>query len=161
MRDVCLDGVRDAAARVELVDGGDGRGVGAGGRTKADLARIGKGERAVEKHSVHALANTKNGMLPAKALGNLLLAGDAVAQRGDERIGAHDVFHSLERLVESGCLDREDDRSAGVASLARTDVRSQGLSLTVSASFAWRSKRASSIMYSTASLPSVLAIMLP
>lgn len=36
-----------------------------------------------------------------------------LAQRGDERIGAHDVFHSLERLVESGCLDREDDQIGG------------------------------------------------
>ena len=61
-------------------------------------------------------------MLPAKALGNLLLAGDAVAQRGDERIGAHDVFHSLERLVESGCLDREDDQIGGCR-LAGADGR--------------------------------------
>lgn len=79
MCDVVLDGMGDAAARVEPVDSGDGRGVGAGGRTKADLARIGKGERAVEKHSVHALADSEDGVLPAKALGNLLLAGDAVA----------------------------------------------------------------------------------
>ena len=51
--------------------------------------------------------------------------------------------------------------ATGVASLARTDLSAQGLPLTVSASFAWRSKRASSITYSTASLPSAWAIMLP
>ena len=82
-------------------------------RAKANLARIGKGERAVEEHGIHALANTKNGMLPAKALGNLLLARNAVAQRGDERVGPHDALHSLERLVESRRLDRENDQIGG------------------------------------------------
>lgn len=103
----------DAAARVELVYSGDGRGVGAGGCTKADLARIGKGERAVEEHGVHALADTQDGMLPAKAFGNLLLARNAVAQRGDERVGSHDTLHSLECLVETGGLDRQDDQIGG------------------------------------------------
>lgn len=103
----------DAAACVELVDGGDGCGLGACCRAKANLSRIGKGECAVEEHGIHALANTKNGMLPAKALGNLLLAGDAVAKGCDERVGPYDAFHSLERLVESGCLDREDDQIGG------------------------------------------------
>ena len=70
----------DAAARIELVDGSNGSGLGARCRAKANLARIGKGERAVEEYGVHALADTKNGVLPAKALGNLLLARDAVAQ---------------------------------------------------------------------------------
>ena len=79
MRNVALDGMGDAAARIELVDSGDGRGVRAGRRAKADLARIGKGERAVEEHGVHALADTKDGVLPAKAFGNLLLARNAVA----------------------------------------------------------------------------------
>ena len=113
MRNVALDGMGDAAARVEPVDSGDGRGVRAGRRAKADLARIGKGERAVEKHGVHALADTKNGMLPAKAFGNLLLARNAVAQRGDERVGSHDALHSLECLVETGGLDRQDDQIGG------------------------------------------------
>ena len=79
MRNIALDGMGDAAARVEPVDSGDGRGVRAGRRAKADLARIGKGERAVEEHGVHALADTQDGMLPAKAFGNLLLARNAVA----------------------------------------------------------------------------------
>ena len=92
--DVVLDGMGDAAARIELVDSGDGRGVGAGGCTKADFARIGKGERAVEEYGVHALADTQDGMLPAKAFGNLLLARNAVAQRGDERVGSHDTRHA-------------------------------------------------------------------
>lgn len=52
-------------------------------------------------------------MLPAKALGNLLLARNAVAQRGDERVGSHDAFHSLECLVESRRLDRENDQIGG------------------------------------------------
>ena len=112
----------DAAAHVEPVDSGDGRGVGAGGRTKADLARIGKGERAVEEHGVHALADTQDGMLPAKAFGNLLLARNAVAQRGDERVGSHDTLHSLECLVETGGLDRQDDQIGGRC-LAGTDGR--------------------------------------
>ena len=103
--DVVLDGMGDAAARIEPVDRGDGCGVRAGRRAKADFACIGKGERAVEKHGVHALADTKNGMLPAKAFGNLLLARNAVAQRGDERVGSHDALHSLECLVETGGLD--------------------------------------------------------
>lgn len=59
------------------------------------------------------MADAQDGVLPAKALGNLLLARNAVAQRGDERIGAHDVFHSLERLVESSRLDRENDQIGG------------------------------------------------
>ena len=80
MRNVALDGMGDAAARVELVDGGNGCGLGARCRTKADFASVGKGELSVEEHGVHALANTKNGTLPAKAFGNLLLARDAVAQ---------------------------------------------------------------------------------
>ena len=42
-----------------------------------------------------------------------MLARNAVAQRGDERIGAHNVFHSLERLVESSRLDRENDKIGG------------------------------------------------
>ncbi len=79
VRNIALDGMGDAAARVEPVDSGDGRGVRAGRRAKADLARIGKGERAVEEHGVHALADTQDGMLPAKAFGNLLLARNAVA----------------------------------------------------------------------------------
>lgn len=98
---------------------------------KADFARVGKGELSVEKHSVHALANTKNGMLPAKALGNLLLARDAVAQRGDERIGSHDALHSLECLVETGGLDRQDDQIggrclAGADGLERTGLAVDG-----------------------------------
>ena len=113
MRNVALDGMGDAAACVELVDGGDGSGLGVCCRAKANLARIGKGERAVEEHGVHALANTKNGMLPAKALGNLLLTRNAVAQRGDERVGSHDALHSLECLVESRRLDRENDQIGG------------------------------------------------
>lgn len=52
-------------------------------------------------------------MLPAKALGNLLLARNAVAQRGDERVGSHDALHSLECLVESRRLDRENDQIGG------------------------------------------------
>ena len=122
MGDVVLDGMGDAAARIELVDCGDGCGVRAGRRAKADFARIGKGERAVEKHGVHALADTKNGMLPAKAFGNLLLARNAVAQRGDERIGSHDALHSLECLVETGGLDCQDDQIGG-RRLAGTDGR--------------------------------------
>ena len=120
MRDVGLDGVCDATARVELVDTGDGRGVGAGCRAKANLAGIGKGERAVEEYGVHALADAQDGVLPAKALGDFLLAGDAVAQRGNERIGTHDALHGLERLVEAGRLDRQDDQVGG-HSLAGTD----------------------------------------
>ena len=120
--DVVLDGMGDAAARIELVDHGDGCGVRAGRRAKADFARIGKGERAVEKHGVHALADTKNGMLPAKAFGNLLLARNAVAQRGDERVGSHDALHSLECLVETGGLDCQDDQIGG-RRLAGTDGR--------------------------------------
>ena len=131
MRNVALDGMGDAAARVELVDGGDGCELGAGRRAKADFARIGKGERAVEEHGVHALANTKNGMLPAKALGNLLLARNAVTQRGDERIGSHDALHSLECLVESSRLDRENDQIdgrclAGADGLERTGLAIDG-----------------------------------
>ena len=61
-------------------------------------------------------------MLPAKALGNLLLARNAVAQRGDERVGSHDALHSLERLVESRRLDRENDQIGGRC-LAGTDGR--------------------------------------
>ena len=80
MRNVALDGMGDAAARIELVDGGNGCGLGARCRAKANLARIGKGELSVEEHGVHALADTQDGVLPAKALGNLLLARDAVAQ---------------------------------------------------------------------------------
>ena len=52
-------------------------------------------------------------MLPAKAFGNLLLARNAVAQRGDERVGSHDTLHSLECLVETGGLDRQDDQIGG------------------------------------------------
>ena len=59
-------------------------------------------------------------MLPAKALGNLLLARNAVAQRGDERIGSHDALHGFECLVEAGRLDREDDQIGGCR-LARAD----------------------------------------
>ena len=103
----------DAAACVELADGGDGRGVGAGCRTKADFASVGKGERAVEEYGVHALADTQDGVLPAKALGNLLFACNAVTQRGDERVGSHDALHSLECLVESSRLDRENDQIGG------------------------------------------------
>ena len=113
VRNVALDGMGDAAARVELVDGGDGCGLGARCRAKANLARIGKGERAVEEYGVHALADTQDGALPAKALGNLLLARNAVAQRGDERIGPHDALHSLERHIESSGLDRENDQIGG------------------------------------------------
>ena len=70
-------------------------------------------------------------MLPAKTLGNLLLARNAVAQRGDERIGPHDALHSLECLVESGCLDREDDqiggcRLAGADGFERTGLAIDG-----------------------------------
>lgn len=103
----------DAAARVELVDCGDGCGIRTGRRAKADFAGIGKGELSVEEHGVHALANTQDGVLPAKALGNLLLARNAVAQRGDERIGPHDALHSLERHIESSGLDRENDQIGG------------------------------------------------
>ena len=113
VRNIALDGMGDAAARVELVDGGDGCGLGAGRRAKADFARIGKGERAVEEYGVHALADTQDGVLPAKALGSLLLARNAVAQRGDERVGSHDALHSLECLVESSRLDRENDQIGG------------------------------------------------
>ena len=113
MRNVALDGMGDAAARVELVYGGDGRGIGAGSCAKADFTRIGKGKCAVEEYRVHALADTQDGVLPAKVLGNLLLAGDAVAQRGDERAGTHDALHGLERLVEAGRLDRQDDQIGG------------------------------------------------
>lgn len=77
---------------------------------------------AVEEHGVHALADTKNGMLPAKAFGNLLLARNAVAQRGDERVGSHDTLHSLECLVETGGLDRQDDQIGGCR-LAGADGR--------------------------------------
>lgn len=35
-------------------------------------------------------------------------------------LGPYDAFHSLERLVESGCLDREDDQVDG-RRLARAD----------------------------------------
>ena len=103
----------DAAARIELVDGGNGCGLGARCRAKANLARIGKGELSVEEHGVHALADAQDGVLPAKALGNLLLARNAVAQRGDERIGPHDALHSLERHIESSRLDRENDQIGG------------------------------------------------
>ena len=103
----------DAAARVELVDCGDGCGIRTGRRAKADFASVGKGERAVEEYGVHALADTQDGALPAKALGNLLFACNAVAQRGDERIGPHDALHSLECLVESSRLDRENDQIGG------------------------------------------------
>lgn len=72
-----------------------------------------EGELSVEEHGVHALANTKNGMLPAKALGDLLLARNAVAQRGDERIGPHDALHSLECHIESSRLDRKNDQIGG------------------------------------------------
>ena len=113
VRNVALDGMGDAAACVELADGGDGRGVGAGCRTKADFASVGKGERAVEEYGVHALADTQDGVLPAKALGNLLFACNAVTQRGDERVGSHDALHSLECLVESSRLDRENDQIGG------------------------------------------------
>ena len=113
MRNVALDGMGDAAARIELVDGGNGCGLGARCRAKANLARIGKGELSVEEHGVHALADAQDGVLPAKALGNLLLARNAVAQRGDERIGPHDALHSLECLVESRRLDRENDQIGG------------------------------------------------
>ena len=52
-------------------------------------------------------------MLPAKALGDLLLARNAVAQRGDERIGPHDALHSLECHIESSRLDRKNDQIGG------------------------------------------------
>ena len=113
VRNVALDGMGDAAARVELVDCGDGCGIRAGRRAKADFARIGKGKRAVEEYGVHALADTQDGVLPAKALGNLLLARNAVAQRGDERIGPHDTLHSLECHIESSRLDRKNDQIGG------------------------------------------------
>ena len=120
MCDVVLDGMGDAATRVELVDGDNGCGVGARCRTKADLAGIGIGELPVEEYGVHALADTKDGVLPAKALGNLLLARDAVAQRRDQRVGSHDAFQGFERHIEPGCLDREDDQVDG-RRLARAD----------------------------------------
>lgn len=113
VRNVALDGMGDATARVELVDGGDGRGIGAGSCAKADFTRIGKGKCAVEEYRVHALADPQDGVLPAKALGNLLLTGDAVTQRGDERAGTHDALHGPERLVEAGGLDRQDDQIGG------------------------------------------------
>ena len=120
MCDVVLDGMGDAATRVELVDGDNGCGVGARCRIKADLAGIGIGELPVEEYGVHALADTKDGVLPAKALGNLLLARDAVAQRRDQRVGSHDAFQGFERHIEPGCLDREDDQVDG-RRLARAD----------------------------------------
>ena len=42
-----------------------------------------------------------------------MLARNAVAQRGDERVGSHDTLHSLECLVETGGLDRQDDQIGG------------------------------------------------
>ena len=84
------------------------------------------------------LADTKNGMLPAKAFGSLLLARNAVAQRGDERVGSHDALHRLECLVETGGLDCQDDFTIGGRRLAGTDGReiARACPLTVSASFA-------------------------
>ena len=129
VRDVALDGMGDAAARVELIDGGDGRGIGAGSCAKADFAGVGKGKCAAEKYGVHALADPQDGVLPAKALGNLLLAGDAVAKGCNERGGAHDVFHSLECLVESGCLDREDDQVGGCRLAGADGLERAGLAV--------------------------------
>ena len=113
VRDVVLDGVSDAAARVKLVDGGNGCGVGAGARAKTNLAGVGKSELAVEKYGVHALADTQDGVLPAKALGDFLLAGDAVTQRCDQRVRPHDALHGFECLIEPSCLDCEDDQVGG------------------------------------------------
>lgn len=129
VRDVCLDGMGDAAARVELINGGNGLGVGAGGRAKTNLTGVGKSERAVEEYRVHALADSEDGVLPAKALGNLLLAGDTVAKGCDERVGAHDVLHGLESLVESGCLDCEDDQIGGCRLAGADGLECAGLAV--------------------------------
>ena len=70
-------------------------------------------------------------MLPAKALGNLLLARNAVAQRGDKRIGPHDALHSLECRIESSRLDRKNDQIgrrclAGADGFERTGLAVDG-----------------------------------
>ncbi len=156
VRNVALDGMGDAAARIELVDGGNGCGLGARCRAKANLARIGKGELSVEEHGVHALADAQDGMLPAKALGNLLLARNAVAQRGDERVRAHDVFHSLERLVETGGLDRQDDQIGGCCLAGAHGLESAGFAVDGEGVVCMTLKTGRSMTYSTASLPMCL-----
>lgn len=68
-------------------------------------------------------------MLPAKALGNLLLARNAVTQRGDERIGSHDALHSLECLVETGGLDCQDDQIGGRCLAGADGLERTGLAI--------------------------------
>lgn len=68
-------------------------------------------------------------MLPAKALGYFLLARNAVAQRGDERVGSHDALHSLECLVEPRRLDRENDQIGGRCLAGADGLERAGLSV--------------------------------
>ena len=105
MADVLLHHVRHAGALVKVGNVSNNLGICACRRAKANLSGVAVGERAVEKHHVHALADAQHGTLPAESCGNALLARDAVAQARDARMGAHHGFHRVERLGQAGCLD--------------------------------------------------------
>ena len=125
MHNVALDGMGDAASCVELVDGGDGCGLGARCRAKANLARIGKGERAVEEYGVHAWQIPRTVRFQPKCSAIFCSLVMPLHSEAMSVLGPTMCSIVLSAWSSPVVLTVRMTRSAGVASLARTDLSAQ------------------------------------
>ena len=102
----------------DVVDDSCGRALGG---SQVDVARAAVAQLAGQEGGVEALGGCEHDVVPAKALGDALLARDAVQQRRDARVGANERGCLVERGIQAGGLDGKDEK-LGRARLACADA---------------------------------------